>query len=196
MKRTVIINNQILCTKCNTLKDVLYFYKRPEHNSYRSVCNSCSKGYMRSTKVRVEEANQLIKENLKRCSKCLDIKHIDSFGIDNFTKFKLTSWCKSCIKDKTQRTQKKDSLQQKYKLSLDDYKNLIISQNGKCKICNQVLDLQNPKSVHVDHCHTTLTVRGILCRHCNMGLGFFQDNITFLSEAINYLKQSTIQHNG
>ena len=190
MKKTAIINNQILCSKCNTLKDVLYFYKRPENNSHRGVCNFCSKGYMRSKKIRIEEANQLIRENLKRCSKCLDVKHIDSFGIDNFTKFKLTSWCKSCIKVEKQRTHKKDSLHKKYKLSLEDYKNLIINQGGKCKICEQVLDLQDPKSEHVDQCHITLVVRGILCRNCNLGLGFFQDNTAFLLKAITYLTSS------
>lgn len=55
---------------------------------------------------------------------------------------------------------------------------------GKCKICEKELH----EEIHIDHNHTTGKVRGILCGKCNKGLGQFNDNIEFLTNAINYLK--------
>jgi hypothetical protein len=40
----------------------------------------------------------------------------------------------------------------------------------------------------IDHCHNTGKVRGLLCDHCNKGLGLFKDNIDYLNKAIEYLK--------
>lgn len=60
-------------------------------------------------------------------------------------------------------------------------------QNGLCAICNSTLTDGNPS--HLDHCHDTGTIRGLLCRHCNWGLGDFKDNIEYLESAIAYLKR-------
>lgn len=40
---------------------------------------------------------------------------------------------------------------------------------------------------HVDHCHKTGKVRGILCAECNSGLGKFKDRPEFLIKAVEYL---------
>ncbi|CAM5558017.1 endonuclease VII domain-containing protein [Streptomyces violaceorubidus] len=44
---------------------------------------------------------------------------------------------------------------------------IVASQMGLCVIC-----LKAP-AVHVDHCHKTGRVRGVLCFNCNSGLGLF-----------------------
>jgi hypothetical protein len=41
----------------------------------------------------------------------------------------------------------------------------------------------------LDHCHDTGTVRGILCRRCNTGMGMLQDDPELLKNAIEYLTQ-------
>lgn len=50
-----------------------------------------------------------------------------------------------------------------------------------CDLCGEVGPL------HVDHCHKTGAVRGVLCHLCNTGLGSFRDSPTLLARAINYL---------
>ena len=56
------------------------------------------------------------------------------------------------------------------------------NQNGLCGICEKYFE-----KLHVDHCHTTNKIRGLLCNHCNLALGKFKDDIKRLSNAINYL---------
>lgn len=72
---------------------------------------------------------------------------------------------------------------QKYNLSLDQYTRLLQEQNNCCKICCANISDDN----HIDHCHLTGNVRGLLCRSCNTGLGLFKDNPMFLKNAITYL---------
>jgi hypothetical protein len=75
----------------------------------------------------------------------------------------------------------------KYGLSLEEYSQMLIKQNGVCKIC---LKPQYPigSALCVDHNHKTGRVRGLLCYSCNAGLGKFQDNIEYLLKASYYLE--------
>lgn len=79
-------------------------------------------------------------------------------------------------------------LQKKFGITEADYDAMIVSQNGKCAICGTT----NPRGkghtrFHVDHCHQTGVVRGLLCSRCNLGLGAFLDDIAILQKAIEYL---------
>lgn len=108
------------------------------------------------------------------CGKELSItifaKRASSFGGYSIT-------CKQCEYHR--------ALVRKYKISLEEYKNLIDRQNNACKICGISGDIQK---LCVDHCHSSLKVRGLLCGFCNRGLGSFFDNLEFLTKAIEYLK--------
>jgi hypothetical protein len=42
--------------------------------------------------------------------------------------------------------------------------------------------------VHVDHCHISGKVRGVLCQNCNLGLGHFHDTPEKLERAAAYLR--------
>ena len=64
---------------------------------------------------------------------------------------------------------------------------MIVQQNGCCAICNTALSTS--KAVHLDHCHISGDIRGVLCQPCNIGLGGFKDNIESLENAIEYLQR-------
>lgn len=71
---------------------------------------------------------------------------------------------------------------ERYGITPEKYKEMFSNQNGKCAICNKELD-----NCHIDHCHKTNIVRGLLCIRCNMALGLLKDDINFLKNAIKYL---------
>ncbi len=79
-------------------------------------------------------------------------------------------------------------LKYEYGISIEIYNNMVVQQNGLCAICNQ-LPTSGKKILYVDHCHNTKKVRGLLCHKCNVGLGYFEDDITRLEAAIAYLKR-------
>lgn len=75
-----------------------------------------------------------------------------------------------------------------------DIETMLEAQNNQCMICEVSLVFNtgdNAVSACIDHDHETDEVRGILCRHCNLGLGHFKDNIELLQKAAQYLKDHT-----
>jgi hypothetical protein len=61
-------------------------------------------------------------------------------------------------------------------------------QAGLCAICRTDLQALPQKQVHADHCHATGQPRGVLCHHCNAGLGAFRDDLESLRRAVDYLQ--------
>jgi hypothetical protein len=68
---------------------------------------------------------------------------------------------------------------------------MLEEQDNKCAICKSD-NLMHRTKWHVDHCHETGKIRGLLCTLCNVGLGSFKDNKEFLKCAIEYLDGSNI----
>lgn len=58
------------------------------------------------------------------------------------------------------------------------------SMTFKCAICR---DNITGSGIHIDHCHDTDVVRGLLCQRCNTGLGLFRDDTLILKWAMDYL---------
>lgn len=63
---------------------------------------------------------------------------------------------------------------------------LMTRQRGHCAICGNNMD-----APHLDHDHNTGALRELLCRSCNLGLGYFRDSPAILSAAIDYLRRHT-----
>jgi hypothetical protein len=63
---------------------------------------------------------------------------------------------------------------------------LVTAQDNKCAICNTSVS----GNLHIDHCHNSNKIRGLLCGSCNRGLGLFKDNSAVLASAIKYLEGS------
>ena len=60
------------------------------------------------------------------------------------------------------------------------------AREGACAICGQTPD--DAKGLHTDHDHDTGFVRGLLCKHCNLGIGWFRDSPELLRKTANYLE--------
>lgn len=82
---------------------------------------------------------------------------------------------------------KREQHLKEYGLTVESYLEILNSQNNSCAICKE--PFINSKHTHIDHCHETNKVRGILCGSCNLGLGKFHDNPKYLLSAIEYLRR-------
>ena len=76
----------------------------------------------------------------------------------------------------------------KYKLPIGLFEKLYADQRGLCAVCGQPPN--EGTSLQVDHDHKSKKVRGLVCLHCNRGLGFFRDDPTFLFLASVYLERN------
>ena len=74
----------------------------------------------------------------------------------------------------------------KYGVTKEYLIELYQEQDGKCAICAEVPSTQ--RGLHVDHCHESGKVRGLLCHGCNVALGSFKDNPDLLTKAIEYIR--------
>lgn len=133
------------------------------------------------------------------CSSCKEVKEESHFYVRKNRAKGYTSSCKGCYsKSKklawTPRKYSTYKLKANYGLSLQDYEDLLHKQNSVCAICLQPETTKSNagyiKNLSVDHCHATGKVRGLLCHHCNTGIGKFMDDVTLLESAIKYLKEN------
>ena len=77
----------------------------------------------------------------------------------------------------------------KYGLCKEDFESMLEGQENKCAICEfEFHDESKSTRPHIDHCHDSGSVRGLLCNNCNAGLGQFKDDPGLLSSAIEYLQ--------
>ena len=76
-------------------------------------------------------------------------------------------------------------LQNVYKMSEEDYNEMLKSQDNLCIICRK--EWGGKGIPHIDHDHKTGKVRGLLCQKCNQGLGMFCDDPNLLQCAAGYL---------
>ena len=81
-------------------------------------------------------------------------------------------------------------LKRHFGIDQKEYENILEKQDFKCAIC---LKSKSSKNLDIDHCHTTGKVRGLLCRSCNMGLGYYKDNPELLEKAADYLRRIPYQ---
>lgn len=83
---------------------------------------------------------------------------------------------------------KKYSLKQLYGMSTEQFEAMLAAQRHRCAIC--LCRFENSRDAHVDHDHATGVVRGLLCTHCNNGLGRFRDNPAALRRAARYVERA------
>ena len=84
-------------------------------------------------------------------------------------------------------------LWKRYRIHTPRFNQMIAEQNNSCAICNKDFiekedRTTNRRNYHIDHCHDTKEVRGILCSQCNQMIGLAYEDPKILSSAIKYLE--------
>lgn len=136
---------------------------------------------------------------LRTCRKCgikaRNNEELDLFVKSTNSKFGRYNICKPCHTCSDSSRYHNNSLEKRVKkfgISVDEYNTMVHNQNNSCAICNKPKELFDGRgnNFHIDHCHSSGKVRGLLCSNCNTGLGQFKDNIKSLENAIQYLLEN------
>jgi hypothetical protein len=160
------------CSICEKEKDASFFtIDKQKRDGLRSSCLECSK---------LNNYTSILDGTKKVCPSCKQEKEKTEFSLAKNSKDGLQIYCKLCCVEKNQK--------KKYGIDFDDYKRMYEKQKGLCAICNNPIGFRH-RDTHVDHCHKSSKVRGLLCYLCNLGLGTFRDNTTYLQMAIKYLRR-------
>lgn len=83
--------------------------------------------------------------------------------------------------------QRNSAFKHKYGIGLAEVEALLKKQKNRCAIC-RCKEPGGQGRWHVDHCHKTKKVRGLLCFVCNMMLGQAKDSPAILRWAADYLE--------
>lgn len=142
----------------------------------------------------------VVTETHAQCCTCKEIKQHRDFHKDvNKSRHDCAYRCKICAndsakkhhhlrmeKDKNYRAIKRDShLRRLYGITKIEYDKRLSVLSG-CEICGSAF-IPIGNKIHLDHCHTTNKLRGFLCSKCNQGLGFFNDSVSLLEAAKQYI---------
>ncbi|MDE2105242.1 MAG: HNH endonuclease [Patescibacteria group bacterium] len=90
----------------------------------------------------------------------------------------------------TKDAQRHYGLKRYYGMSLEEYQERLLAQNGVCAICEKpevAIHHGKVRTLSVDHDHETGAVRDLLCSYCNSLLGQAKDDRNVLLAAIKYL---------
>lgn len=132
------------------------------------------------------EKEEPIIEDTLVCIKCNERQPIDQFNALKYEntskKTEIKRTCRTCIRNHSKIVKELKRLNtypdEKYKCPICSRDIEQIGKYGQKRLQNWVLD----------HCHDTLTFRGWLCHHCNVGLGGFSDSLDRVKKAVEYLE--------
>jgi len=153
------------CRKCGTTKPMLSFYAhRTTKDSRANYCMECQKAASRQ------------------------------WSRDNADKVKATNDAHRLANPEKRKRDHRQYWLKLYGLDQAQYEALLAEQGGTCAICERperYVDKRTGelRKLSVDHDHKTNLVRGLLCGHCNRGIGQFDDNPLVLARASTYLSR-------
>ena len=136
----------------------------------KNYCSErCSRKHLRQ--LQVAERQSLISDQV--CPVCFDVFRTD--GAPGSNRLYCSKKCRM----------RAVNLSRKLHCSIDRFHEIMDHQDYRCAICGAQIGVFGS---HVDHCHGSDHIRGILCRYCNIGLGHFRDDERTLKAAAAYLK--------
>jgi len=167
-----------ICKQCQVEKVYSEFnYHADNRDHLTGKCKQCIREYRKQRELR--EFNPNLEGN-KVCCRCKKEKAKNNFIYNKSSTDGFNGWCRSCAKD--------DALLKKYNISLSVYNQLLQQQGFACKLCKTLIPGGPQDQFVVDHDHITGQVRGLLCNHCNTGIGKLHDDPILLRFAALYIE--------
>ena len=108
---------------------------------------------------------------------------LEYFSARNNVPSGLDRRCRVCVQGKRSANRRG-----RFRGSISDEALSKLLLTPECVICG--VDFSDRVKRTVDHDHMTKIVRGVLCQHCNLGLGHFRDDPELLKHARVYILHS------
>ncbi|WP_416976619.1 endonuclease VII domain-containing protein [Streptomyces sp. T028] len=170
------------CSSCQKSLPVGAFASNSSRpDGLQANCRECAAEYYRRRReaqgktVRVKVP---VPRGHKRCPQCEQVKPHSEWERNKSSSDGWSSYCRECRAERNRISY----FQRKYGLSPAELDAMVAEQHGVCCIC-----LAAPAE-HVDHCHETGRVRGVLCFSCNAALGQFKDRPDAIRRAAAYVE--------
>lgn len=147
----------------------------------KGLCGKCSKFHewdQMATRYRCNTCAAVQKEKTKRRQQ--EWQKTPEFKVRHAVRMKKYQNAKS--PERKALDHQKTRLR-RYGLTVPQFQEMVTTREGNCDLCGIYKGL----ALHVDHCHKTNRVRGLLCVSCNTCLGGLGDSIEGLERALNYL---------
>jgi hypothetical protein len=172
------------CAKCEVTKPLEAFPERKASKDGRnSWCRDCYRQWHRE-RYKPRHGTDDAPRACTHCGKTYQPK----------TR-RVSEYCSRSCKDKehTASGRERDAhLRRKYGIGAADYDRLLAEQGGGCALCGrkpeELTAGRYRKHLHVDHCHDTGRVRGLLCPEHNLLLGRFGDSPEMFRRVLAYLE--------
>lgn len=132
--------------------------------------------------ARKARTNQALATGAKPCTICEKVKPLDQYQRRQHSSDGRSARCLDCMKRTYYRSM--------YGIGYEQKAQMVESQNGKCANDKCGADI-TVKTGQLDHCHKSGAVRGVLCRPCNVALGFLNDDIRRMKGLVDYLAEKT-----
>jgi|SRR6185369_1770073 hypothetical protein len=157
-----------------------------------------------------------LSSGFKTCPKCKVEKALSEFHKSKSSVHGITVYCKQCSGEKhktymqgdeqkaqaakrsrewrANNPERQRDLERRanYGVEPGTYDRMLKEQNGQCAIC-RTPDPGGRGCFHIDHCHSTKQIRGLLCHHCNVGIGHMGHDPDRLRAAVHYLTKSSAE---
>lgn len=126
----------------------------------------------------------------RTCSLCGEEKALEEFVKDNRLAGGRRGTCRKCraayIRQlRAEQGHRARHIWERYELTLEEVDLMRETHGDACAICGGD---NGKRSLHIDHCHETGDIRGLLCVNCNHGLGCFGDDPDTFRAALAYLE--------
>lgn len=171
--------------KCSTCRRTLpvgaFAANRSRPDGLQTSCRECAAEYYKrrqEARGRSVREKVAVPEGYKLCRTCDEIKPHAEWHRNATASDGLSTRCKACRAIQG----REGHLKRQYGMTEAERDEMIASQVGLCVIC-----LSAP-AAHVDHCHETGKVRGVLCFNCNSAIGKLGDDPDTVRRAAAYLE--------
>ena len=155
------------CSRCKNNLNISDFYQRTGAKSHHSACKVCERVM----------AKDWYERNKKKAA--AKVREWREQNIDVVKKYRA---------DNRQKHYRQEVVR-KYGVDVTWFDDQLQLQNNACLCCKILFKWGDKQTTpHVDHCHISQTVRGILCNRCNTVLGLCKDSKELFKNLLGYLE--------